>query len=347
MSNLTLKMTDNFILIPVIEVKLGEVSTFPRNTYQHDLIKKGNALYYQSKTDGRPDEMEGIEELQVLRYSLKEMGRTIGHLLGCKLLHPSSVCCAPNKYLCLQIQDGPRTFSKVRGTVKSYSGIAVQVDLLVDTCAYHTMLPWEMKDKLGLQAGRMEEAVMADWTVRRGQVFDVQLDFIDDAERQLTLQGPLLFLAVTHCILGQDIIGQFRGVIGQSELTLQCLDTKIMVHLVTTPGSNQLLMFSDNMQKGDRQGGCGRADRGPWREIIDPEEAEKRREIEIASHQLRLQQNFPNKSMEELVAVMKHQFPPEVKVVGEYQTDSEDRVRGGDWVYDWEEGQGGAEGWRS
>jgi hypothetical protein len=42
-SNLTLNMTDNFILIPVIEVKLGEVSTFPRNTNQHDLIKKGNA----------------------------------------------------------------------------------------------------------------------------------------------------------------------------------------------------------------------------------------------------------------------------------------------------------------
>ena len=118
------------------------MSTFPRNTTQHDLIHKGKALYYQSKSDGRLDEMEGAgaEELQVLRYSPKEMGRTIGHLLGCKLLHPSSVCCAPNKYLCLQIQDGPRTFSKIRGMVKSYSGSAVQIDMLIDTCCVQTLI---------------------------------------------------------------------------------------------------------------------------------------------------------------------------------------------------------------
>jgi hypothetical protein len=161
------------------------------------LVLKGNALYYQSKSDCKLDEMEGVEELQVLRYSPKEMGRTIGHLLGCKLLHPSSVCCAPNKYLCLQIQDGPRTFSKGRGMVKAYSGSAVQIDMLIDTCAYRTMLPWEMRSKLGLQVGRMEEAVMADGTVRNGQVFDVQLEFVDDAERQLMLQGPLLFMSPT------------------------------------------------------------------------------------------------------------------------------------------------------
>jgi hypothetical protein len=163
------------VLIPVVEVKLGEVSTFPRNTNQHDLVNKGKALFYQSKSDGQLDDMEGVEELQVLRYSPREMGRAIGHLLGCKLLHPSSICCAPNKYICVQILDGPRTFSKVRGTVKTYSGNACQIDMLVDTCACRTMLPWQMKNRLCLGVGRMEEAVMGDGTVRNGLVFHVTI----------------------------------------------------------------------------------------------------------------------------------------------------------------------------
>jgi hypothetical protein len=258
-SNLTLNMTDSFILIPSIEVKLGESSVFPRHTSQHELIKKGKDLYYRSKTDGRPDEVEGTPgKLQILRYSPKEMGRNIGHLLSCQLLYPSSTCCAPNKYLCLEIKSDPRTFPKVRGRVKSYSGIAVQIDLLVDSCAYCIMLPWEMRDKLGLTAGRTEEAVMADGTVRRGQIFDVQLNFIDEGERQLTLQGPLLFLQVSNCILGQDIIGQFCGIIGQCELILQCPETRIVLPLITTPGFNHCLMISENsetMQKNDRKGG--------------------------------------------------------------------------------------------
>jgi hypothetical protein len=55
-TNLTLNMMDNFILFSSMEVKIGELSIFPRNTSQHELIRKGKDLYFQSRTDGRPDD---------------------------------------------------------------------------------------------------------------------------------------------------------------------------------------------------------------------------------------------------------------------------------------------------
>jgi hypothetical protein len=130
-ANLTLNLKDDFVLIPAVAVKLGAVSTFPKSTNQHDLVRKGDALFYQSKNDGKPEDMEGVAWLQVLRYSPKEMGRAIGHLLGCRVLNPSSICCAPNKHICVQIWDGP-----VRGTVRTYSGHACQTDMLVDRASW-------------------------------------------------------------------------------------------------------------------------------------------------------------------------------------------------------------------
>jgi hypothetical protein len=64
-SNLTLNMTDN--LIPVIEVKLGEVSTFPRITNQHDLINKGKVC--TTKVKPMVDLMKWKEPLRSYKFS--------------------------------------------------------------------------------------------------------------------------------------------------------------------------------------------------------------------------------------------------------------------------------------
>jgi hypothetical protein len=119
------------------------------------------------------------------------------------------------------------------------------------------------------------------------------LQFVDDAERQLTLQAPLLFIPVTSCILGQDVLWQLLATVGQSELTLKCLETTLVLPLVTIPGTNRVLMLSDQtMQRsyGSNRHGGGR-DRGDTasrkENAIDPEEAERQRQT--ASHQRRLQ----------------------------------------------------------
>ena len=91
------------------------------------------------------------------------------------------------------------------------------------------VLPCEMKSKLDLGVGKMEEAVMGDGTVRNGQVFVVQLVFKDEADRQLTLQAPVFFLPVTCSILGHDVLRQLLATVGQSELALTCQETTVVL----------------------------------------------------------------------------------------------------------------------
>jgi hypothetical protein len=174
---------------------------------------------------------------------------------------------------------------------------------------------------LDLGVGKMEEAVMGDGTVRNGQVFDVQLLFMDDANRQLTLQAPVLFLPVTSSILGQDVLRQLLDTVGQSELALTCQETTFVLPLISIPGTNQVMHFSDNTMprcnEDDMQGGghrergdatgsggaaTGRGSATDQTVLVTPEEAERQRKI--ASHQRRLKAKFPEKSLEEFAVIM-------------------------------------------
>ena len=87
----------------------------------------------------------------------------------------------------MRIRGGLNTFSKIRGTVRAYSGQTCDTDFLVDSGAYRMILSCELKDRLSLGRGQWpkEEAVMGDGTVRTGEIIDLQLLFIDEAERQL------------------------------------------------------------------------------------------------------------------------------------------------------------------
>ena len=164
---------------------------------------------------------------------------------------------------------------------------------------------------------------MADGTMRRGQ-----LSFVDEADRQITFQGPLLFLPVQHCLLGQDVIGQFNGVIGQLELVLQCPETRIVLPMITTPSSNDIYFVSEIRMQNDRQGGGGGrgrvVDREPWREAIDSDREEERRRKKA---RFELEKTFPDMPRNEVDSIIKSQFGSEVRMVGEYSAGVRSEVR--------------------
>jgi hypothetical protein len=157
----------------------------------------------------------------------------------------------------------------------------------VDTGAYRTILSCWLKDQLSLGRGQWQT---------------------EDAERQLTLHAPVLFLPVSSSVLGQDVLRQLRATVGQSELALICEGTTFNFPLTSIPGNYHVLAISENMMPGyrdeDRQGGGhkGRGGATDYPVPIKPEEVERQRRRN--STQNRLQERFPYLSQEEITEMI-------------------------------------------
>jgi hypothetical protein len=183
--------------------------------------------------------------------------------------------------------------------------------MIVDSGAYRTILSCDLKDRLGLGRGQWpkEEAVMDDGTVLTGEIIDLQLLFVDKADRQLTIYVSVMFLPIQTSMIGQDILRQLKSEIGQTMLSLTCDRATLKFPMSTIPGDLNILIISDNMpnfndderQGGSRGRGCAAEAHRIHGAPVRPEQVERQKIIQ--ANQQRLKERFGIQETGETVTV--------------------------------------------
>jgi hypothetical protein len=173
--------TENSALtLPVMEAVLSTMSSFPGNTRDFRINNVGGLLFYKATTAG--GEQCGV---RLMRYIPAEMTRQVGHLLECKMKHPTHYCCLPSNNQSIRIDPGsPRAVSKIRVEVQSITGKKHTLYMVVDTACYRSVFTWTAKTRLGLPTtGLTEEAVTVDRSLMMGTIHEVRLYLVDKEGR--------------------------------------------------------------------------------------------------------------------------------------------------------------------
>ena len=102
--------------------------------------------------------------------------------------------------------------------------------------------------------------MMGDGTVRTGELVDLQILFMDEGNRQLTVHLSVMFMPLQVSLIGQDILRQLQSEIGQTILTLTCNRASLKFPITTIPRNHNICMISDSMANFkdiERHGGRG------------------------------------------------------------------------------------------